>query len=72
LAGNFSEAGVPAATARLNSGEHRNGKREHGLGVCPDTWAELLRRSQAAGRQRIGVPTAAGFGSKQRRGSGHD
>jgi hypothetical protein len=56
----------------VKSGEHRDGGREHGSGVDPGTWAELLQRSQAAGLQWIGVPAAAGLGSKQRQGSGHN
>jgi hypothetical protein len=56
----------------FNSGEHRDGGREHGSGVDPGTWAELLRRSQVAGLQWISVPAAAGLGSKQRQGSSRD
>jgi hypothetical protein len=42
------------------------------FGKLPGGEAELLRRSQAAGLQWIGVPAAAGLGSKQRQGSGRD
>jgi hypothetical protein len=55
-----------------NSGEHRDGGYEHGSVVNPGTWAELLRRSQAVGLQRTGVPAAARLGSKQGQGSGRD
>jgi hypothetical protein len=48
-----------------NSGEHRDGEHEHSSVADPDTWAELLRWFQAVGLQRIGVPAAAGLGSKQ-------
>jgi hypothetical protein len=54
----------------LKADEHRKGNREHGSGVGPDARAELPRRSQAAGLQRIGVLTAAELCPERRQGGG--